>query len=112
MLEARDSAIQVEGLRKVYSSGWFGTKSFQSLAGVDLSVPRGEVFGLLGPNGAGKTTLIKILLGIIRPRAVKLPYWVNRPAAKRLAGISVICPKTSILPAIKPLSAPCDITDA
>ena len=60
-------AIQVQGLRKVYKSGWFGSKQFQSLAGVDLRVPRGEVFGLLGPNGAGKTTLIKVLLGIIRP---------------------------------------------
>lgn len=61
------SAIKVKGLRKVYSSGLLGTKKFQSLAGVDLEVHRGEVFGLLGPNGAGKTTLIKILLGIIRP---------------------------------------------
>jgi ABC-2 type transport system ATP-binding protein len=35
--------------------------------GLDLQVPRGEVFGLLGPNGAGKTTLVKILLAIARP---------------------------------------------
>lgn len=60
-------AIEVQGLRKIYRSGLFGSKRFQSLAGVDLQVQRGEVFGLLGPNGAGKTTLIKVLLGIIRP---------------------------------------------
>jgi ABC-2 type transport system ATP-binding protein len=35
--------------------------------GLDLRVPRGEVFGLLGPNGAGKTTLVKLLLAIARP---------------------------------------------
>jgi ABC-2 type transport system ATP-binding protein len=39
----------------------------RALAGLDLAVPRGEVFGLLGPNGAGKTTLVKLLLGIAFP---------------------------------------------
>ncbi len=67
MLNADAPAIKVQGLRKLYATGLLGTKKFQSLAGVDLEVRRGEVFGLLGPNGAGKTTLIKILLGIIRP---------------------------------------------
>lgn len=67
MIDQSAPAIEVQGLRKVYKSGLFGSKRFQSLAGVDLHVARGEVFGLLGPNGAGKTTLIKVLLGIIRP---------------------------------------------
>jgi ABC-2 type transport system ATP-binding protein len=39
----------------------------QALAGVTLSVERGEFFGLLGPNGAGKTTLISVLAGLVRP---------------------------------------------
>ena len=30
---------------------------------VDLSIPRGSIYGLVGNNGAGKTTLLKILLG-------------------------------------------------
>ena len=38
----------------------------QALAGVDLTVERGEFFGLLGPNGAGKTTLISIIAGLTR----------------------------------------------
>lgn len=66
-VNAGAAAIEVHGLKKIYRSGLFGSKRFQSLSGVDLQVRRGEVFGLLGPNGAGKTTLIKILLGIIRP---------------------------------------------
>jgi ABC-2 type transport system ATP-binding protein len=37
------------------------------LAGVDLEVRRGEIFGFLGPNGAGKTTTIRCLLDLIRP---------------------------------------------
>jgi ABC-2 type transport system ATP-binding protein len=38
-----------------------------ALADVNMSVPRGAVFGFLGPNGAGKTTLVKLLLGLARP---------------------------------------------
>lgn len=35
-----------------------------ALAGLSMSVPRGEIFGFLGPNGAGKTTAVKLLLGL------------------------------------------------
>ncbi|MDQ6774501.1 MAG: ABC transporter ATP-binding protein [Candidatus Dormibacteraeota bacterium] len=38
-----------------------------ALAGLTMTVPRGEVFGFLGPNGAGKTTAVKLLLGLLRP---------------------------------------------
>jgi ABC-2 type transport system ATP-binding protein len=51
-----DTAIEVSGLRKAY-----GKK--QAVAGLDLTVHRGEVFALLGPNGAGKTTTVEILEG-------------------------------------------------
>jgi ABC-2 type transport system ATP-binding protein len=46
------------------------TKAFGptvALAGVNLEVPQGEVFGLIGPNGAGKTTTLRILAGLCRP---------------------------------------------
>ena len=38
-----------------------------ALAGLSMTVRRGEVFGFLGPNGAGKTTAVKLLLGLARP---------------------------------------------
>ncbi len=41
--------------------------SVVALAGLSLSVGRGEVFGFLGPNGAGKTTAVKLLVGLTRP---------------------------------------------
>jgi ABC-2 type transport system ATP-binding protein len=37
--------------------------------GVELRIPRGEVFGFLGPNGAGKTTTLRMLCGLLRPSA-------------------------------------------
>jgi ABC-2 type transport system ATP-binding protein len=49
-------AIEVRGLVKKY-----GDKT--AVAGIDLTVERGEIFALLGPNGAGKTTTVEILEG-------------------------------------------------
>ncbi|MGI8459691.1 MAG: ABC transporter ATP-binding protein [Propionibacteriaceae bacterium] len=46
------------------------TKTFgptTALAGIDLEVAPGTVFGLIGPNGAGKTTTMRILLDLVRP---------------------------------------------
>jgi ABC-2 type transport system ATP-binding protein len=40
-----------------------------ALAGVDLEVAEGTVFGLLGPNGAGKTTLVRVLATLLEPGA-------------------------------------------
>ena len=56
-----DLAIHTEGLIKTYGRGSRG------LAGLDLEVKTGEVYGYLGPNGAGKSTTIRILLDLIRP---------------------------------------------
>ncbi len=41
----------------------------RALAGIELRVEPGRIFGFLGPNGAGKTTTIRILLDLIRPTA-------------------------------------------
>lgn len=40
---------------------------FTAVNGINLSIPRGSVYGFLGPNGAGKTTTIRMILDIIRP---------------------------------------------
>ncbi len=40
---------------------------FRAVAGVDLEVRRGEIFGLLGPNGAGKTTTMRMLATLLEP---------------------------------------------
>jgi ABC-2 type transport system ATP-binding protein len=52
--------IRLEGVVKRYGR-------FTAVADLDLSVPRGEIFGFLGPNGAGKTTTIRMVAGVLRP---------------------------------------------
>ncbi len=54
--------IELAGLTKRYGS-------FTAVSGIDLVVPRGELFGLLGPNGAGKTTSLRMIAGILQPTA-------------------------------------------
>jgi ABC-2 type transport system ATP-binding protein len=55
-------AIELSGVIKDYGRT-------RALAGIDLVVERGRIFGFLGPNGAGKTTAIRVLLDLIRPTA-------------------------------------------
>jgi ABC-2 type transport system ATP-binding protein len=55
-----NAVIHTEGLSKRYGHN-------PALAGLDLDVPAGALFGYLGPNGAGKTTTIRIFAGLLRP---------------------------------------------
>ena len=52
------SAVHVEAVTKRFGATI-------ALAGVDLDVAEGTVFGLLGPNGAGKTTLVRVLATLL-----------------------------------------------
>ncbi|HYB84362.1 MAG TPA: ATP-binding cassette domain-containing protein, partial [archaeon] len=58
------SIVEVKALARRFHSR---ASDVVALAGVDLEVDQGEVFGLLGPNGAGKTTLIRILSTLLLP---------------------------------------------
>jgi len=67
-------AIRIEALRKTYR-GKKGQPEKHALKGVDLTIPRGSVFGLLGPNGAGKSTMINILAGLVRKTSGRVTIW-------------------------------------
>jgi ABC-2 type transport system ATP-binding protein len=65
-VSSTDNAIEARQLVKTYATR--GQKhAIRALDGLDISVPRGMIFGLLGPNGAGKTTTVKILTSLARP---------------------------------------------
>ena len=70
----RDDAIHIESLRKTYK-GAKGQPEKQALKGIDLTIPRGSVFGLLGPNGAGKSTMINIMAGLVRKSSGRVTIW-------------------------------------
>ncbi len=81
---ANEAAIEARGLTKEFGS-------ILALDRLDLSVPRGSVFGLLGPNGAGKTTTIRVLTGLARASAgsafvAGVKVGLNEPELHRRSG--------------------------
>ena len=67
------SVLEAHDLRRTYTTGSGllrrRRKEVEAVAGIDLAVESGELFGLLGPNGAGKTTTIKMLITLLLPTA-------------------------------------------
>jgi ABC-2 type transport system ATP-binding protein len=59
-------AVETHALTRVFHDAR-ARREVTALAGIDLRIERGEIFGLLGPNGAGKTTCIKILNTLLYP---------------------------------------------
>ncbi|HJT37047.1 MAG TPA: ATP-binding cassette domain-containing protein, partial [Actinomycetota bacterium] len=67
-------AIEVEGLRKAFPNG------VEAVAGINLSVEQGQIFGFLGPNGAGKSTTTRMLTTLLRPTS----------GTARVAGLDIL----------------------
>jgi ABC-2 type transport system ATP-binding protein len=61
-----EAIIQTAGLRRTFKSR---AGTVEAVAGVDLRVEAGDIFGFLGPNGAGKTTTVRILATLLPPTA-------------------------------------------
>ena len=84
---AVDTVISTSGLTKRFRGGQL------AVDGLDLTVPRGSVFGFLGPNGSGKTTTIRMLMGLIAPtegRATVLGEPMPRSAATVLPRVGAL----------------------
>ncbi len=102
-----DAAIRIEGLTKTYAAGR-GAPEKHALAGIDLTVPRGSVFGLLGPNGAGKSTLINILAGLVVKTSGSVTIWgfdQDRNPRQSRASIGVMPQELNLDPFFTPRGA-------
>ncbi|QBF29842.1 ABC transporter ATP-binding protein [Thalassococcus sp. S3] len=100
-------AITVSGLRKTYRGGK-GEPEKEALKGIDLSIPRGSVFGLLGPNGAGKSTLINVLAGLVVKTSGSVTIWgfdQDRNPRQSRAAIGVMPQELNLDPFFTPRGA-------
>ncbi|MFJ7736945.1 ABC transporter ATP-binding protein [Lysinibacillus sp. NPDC097287] len=75
--------VQTENLSKS-----FGKE--RAVAGLDLKIRKGEIYGFLGPNGAGKTTTIRMLLGLMKPTSGKIKIFQKDVMKERIEILSKI----------------------
>ena len=82
MNNSQQWAVECVNLGRIYTSrNALGKKQETvALSGLNLTIPRGIVFGVLGPNGAGKTTLVRILSTLLTPTT----------GSARVAGFDVV----------------------
>ena len=81
--------LQTQKLRVEYRTRELRQPVKVALAGLDLEVRAGEIFGFLGPNGAGKTTTMNVLLGFIPPTSGAASLFgidVRQPIARQRIG--------------------------
>jgi ABC-2 type transport system ATP-binding protein len=96
-------AVTVRGLNKTYR-GKRGQEK-QALIDIDLTIPRGSLFGLLGPNGAGKSTLINILAQLVIKSSGTVSIWgldLDREPRGAASAIGVVPQELNIDPFFTP----------
>jgi ABC-2 type transport system ATP-binding protein len=81
----KEIALSIRGLVKRFDSRI-------AVAGIDLEVPAGTLYGIVGPNGAGKTTTLSMVTGLLKPDAGSVAVhgtdvWSDPVAAKRKFGV-------------------------
>ena len=72
-MSGTDLAIETQGLTRDFGD-------LRAVDGIDLAIPRGEIYGFLGPNGAGKSTVVRMLCTLLVPTA----------GTARVAGFDVV----------------------
>ena len=86
------AAIEITDLRKTYAAKGKSPEKI-ALNGINLTIPKGSIFGLLGPNGAGKSTIINILAGLVMKTSGTVKIWdtdISQDARQGKANIGVV----------------------
>src|SRR3954466_9234292 len=89
-----DNGIEVEGLVRRF-------KNVEAVAGIDLAISPGEIYGFLGPNGAGKSTTVHVLTTLLPPtsgRASVAGFDVVRQGPKVRASIGAALQEAALDP--------------
>jgi ABC-2 type transport system ATP-binding protein len=89
-----DKGIEVEGLIRRF-------KDVEAVAGIDLTIAPGEIYGFLGPNGAGKSTTVHMLTTLLPPsagRATVAGYDVVKQGPKVRAAIGAALQEAALDP--------------
>lgn len=98
------NAIEISNLVKTYKpSGKSPAKD--ALKGINLSIPKGSIFGLLGPNGAGKSTLINILAGLVVKTSGTVTIWdrdIDKEPQNAKAAIGIVPQEINFDPFFSP----------
>lgn len=68
------NAIEIKDVSKKYEARGKSPEKV-ALEHINLSIPKGSIFGLLGPNGAGKSTLINIMAGMVKKSTGTVKIW-------------------------------------
>ena len=83
--------LEARGLTKWIRDPWTWRRT-TILAGLDLAIEEGELFGLIGHNGAGKTTTFKLLLGFLRPSAGAVTFAGRPLGTARISRLTIAPP--------------------
>ena len=100
-------AIEACGLDKTYRASG-KVPAMHALKSIDLTIPRGSIFGLLGPNGAGKSTFINILAGLVIKSAGTASIWgidIDENPREARAAIGVVPQEITMDPFFTPKEA-------
>lgn len=87
-----DFAIEIKDLKKTYKASGKAPEK-HALKGIDLTIPKGSIYGLLGPNGAGKSTLINIMAGLVMKSSGTVKIWdrdIDREPENAKAAIGIV----------------------
>lgn len=107
MSQLMNDAIRASGLNKIYAAA-NNQPPKNALKNIDLTIPRGSIFGLLGPNGAGKSTFINILAGLVIKTRGQVNIWgfdIDTNPRQARASIGVVPQELNVDPFFTPAEA-------